>query len=201
MNKIQVSKRGFTLIELLIVIAIIAVLAVAVVLVLNPAELLKQGRDATRLSDLGAIDSALGLWLADVTNTSSWGFGGITATRCTSGTVKPGGGAGSCTPNSARTTDGLGWVGPVNLGLISGGSPLAQLPLDPSNGGTTCAGSPAVCFYAFESYATIGQYKLGANMESVKYGTNGGGDVESDAKDGGTVGTWHETGTLVSTAW
>ena len=37
-------KRGFTLIELLVVIAILAVLATATILVLNPAELLKEGR-------------------------------------------------------------------------------------------------------------------------------------------------------------
>ena len=51
-------KKGFTLIELLIVIAILAVLSVAVVLVLNPAELLKQARDSTRISDMAAINSA-----------------------------------------------------------------------------------------------------------------------------------------------
>lgn len=191
--------KGFTLIELLIVIAIVAVLAVAVVLVLNPAELIKQSRDSTRISDLSAIDAALGLWLADVVNTSSWGTGGTT--RCTSGTVEPGGIASSCAQNVIRTTEGSGWVGPVSLDLISGGSPLSLLPLDPSNGQTTCAGSPAVCFYAFEPFATVGKYKLGANMESVKFGNGGSADVELDSKDGGTVPTWHETGTAVSTAW
>ena len=46
------SRSAFTLIELLVVIAILAILAVVVVLVLNPAELLKQSRDANRLSDM-----------------------------------------------------------------------------------------------------------------------------------------------------
>ena len=50
-------KKGFTLIELLIVIAILAVLGVTVTLVLNPAELLRQGRDSTRISDLSSINS------------------------------------------------------------------------------------------------------------------------------------------------
>ena len=55
----------FTLIELLVVIAILAVLATAVVVVLNPAELLKQGRDSTRLSDFSAIHSAIAFYLSD----------------------------------------------------------------------------------------------------------------------------------------
>lgn len=40
------NRKGFTLIELLIVIGILAVLATAVIMVLNPAELLKQARDS-----------------------------------------------------------------------------------------------------------------------------------------------------------
>ncbi|MFA7201381.1 MAG: type II secretion system protein, partial [Candidatus Paceibacterota bacterium] len=45
------SVRSFTLIELLIVIGILAILTAAVVIVLNPTELLKQGRDSTRMTD------------------------------------------------------------------------------------------------------------------------------------------------------
>ena len=48
-------RKGFTLIELLIVIAVIAILAVIVVLTLNPAELLRQSRDADRLSDMATL--------------------------------------------------------------------------------------------------------------------------------------------------
>ncbi len=51
-----VSRRNtisaFTLVELLVVIAIIAILAVEVTLTLNPAQLLAQSRDATRISDM-----------------------------------------------------------------------------------------------------------------------------------------------------
>ena len=59
------NRKGFTLIELLVVIAILAVLAVAVTLILNPAELVRQGRDSTRLSDIGTVHRAIGLYFAD----------------------------------------------------------------------------------------------------------------------------------------
>jgi len=62
---INTNKNSFTLIELLVTIAILAVLAIAVVLVINPQELIKQGRDSTRLTDLGNINKALGLLLVD----------------------------------------------------------------------------------------------------------------------------------------
>src|SRR6056297_1976317 len=50
------NNQAFTLIELLVVIAILSVLAVAVTLILNPAELMRQARDSTRLSDLATIN-------------------------------------------------------------------------------------------------------------------------------------------------
>ena len=52
------SRKAFTLIELLVVIAIIAILAVVVVLTLNPAALLQQSRDSSRLSDMQTITSS-----------------------------------------------------------------------------------------------------------------------------------------------
>ncbi|MCL4392125.1 prepilin-type N-terminal cleavage/methylation domain-containing protein [Patescibacteria group bacterium] len=58
-------RRGFTLIELLIVVALLSVLATAVILIINPAELLAQGRDALRISDLATLNSTLALFQAD----------------------------------------------------------------------------------------------------------------------------------------
>lgn len=59
------SRVSFALIELLVVITIVAILAVAVILAVNPAELLKQARDITRLSDLDTLNHALWFYQVD----------------------------------------------------------------------------------------------------------------------------------------
>lgn len=62
--------RGFTLLEILIVIAIIAILAAFLIWVLNPAEILRRGRDSQRLSDLKTLNQALAYYLTVVSNPS-----------------------------------------------------------------------------------------------------------------------------------
>ena len=76
---VRISKRGFTLLELLIVIAIISVLAVILILVLNPTEILKKSRDSQRLSDLGTLKTALGIY---VTSSSTPDLDAAVATDC-----------------------------------------------------------------------------------------------------------------------
>ena len=187
-------KKGFTLIELLIVIAILAILATAVVLVLNPAELLRQGRDSTRISDLAALNSAIALFTADVITYTVTSTTGI----CTGASIMPKSvnSTTTCASSNSSSTavNGAGWV-PVNFNLISGGSPLPKLPIDPNNAGTTCLGSVAICQYVYLASSTPSwTYKILANMESTKYGTLGGSDVESNTKDGGVIDTWYEVG-------
>src|SRR5690242_10937254 len=53
------KNKGFTLIELLVVIAIIAALATVVFVALNPAQRLKDTRDARRTSDVNSILTAI----------------------------------------------------------------------------------------------------------------------------------------------
>ena len=53
------TKKGFTLLELLIVIGILSILSTTVVLVINPAQLLKKARDAQRISDLNTVKTAI----------------------------------------------------------------------------------------------------------------------------------------------
>lgn len=74
---------GFTLLELLIVISIIAILSIALVFMLNPAETLKKGRDAQRISDLKTLKTSLGLMLTSTSTPSLDGtFGAATSVVC-----------------------------------------------------------------------------------------------------------------------
>ncbi|OGE29284.1 hypothetical protein A2867_05385 [Candidatus Daviesbacteria bacterium RIFCSPHIGHO2_01_FULL_40_11] len=56
---LQSKQKGFTLIELLVAITIVAILAVSVFVALNPAQRLKDAKDARRASDLDSILSAI----------------------------------------------------------------------------------------------------------------------------------------------
>lgn len=186
------SKKGFTLIELLIVIAILAVLSVAVVLVLNPAELLKQARDSTRISDMAALNSAIALYLTDV---SAPGLGGQANAACVTKYTSTalGVAANPTGPFTQLTTlatstinNGTGWVS-VDFTQISAGAPISRLPLDPVNNtvGTTT--------YQY-AYACTGlSYKLATIMESAKY-SNATTGYMRNSYDGGTNNSWYEVG-------
>ena len=178
------NRKGFTLIELLVVIAILAVLAVAVTLILNPAELVRQGRDSTRLSDIGTVHRAIGLYFADqqeITFTAS--------TTCTVASTTCPTSAAACTStgaaysvNASTTVSGTGWVH-IDFTSMTTGSPLARLPIDPVNSDPN--------FYVFVTN-TSEEYEIDANMESTRYANGGGDDVEST--DGGDNDNWYEVG-------
>jgi len=148
-------KKGFTLLELLVVIAILAILAVTVVLVLNPAQLLAQARDSQRVSDLSTIKSAIGLYLATADNPTITAVANCTATDCSTD-----GPFGSETITSSTVVTGTGWVA-VALSDTAGGSPLASLPLDPTNLGSY--------FYAYKGEDTNKTFELDGRLESEKY--------------------------------
>ncbi len=192
------SRAGFTLIELLVVIAVLAVLAVVVVLALNPAGLLQESRDANRLSDMGTLNTALGLYSADVTS-PSFGIAStvypsiwdVSATS-TSGDQCQGSGMLSlpasytwqCAASSSyRSAMGSGWI-PVNFSAISAGAPFSQLPVDPINQTSS---------RLFYTYSTNGsQWEVTAAFESTKYKL--GGSADAVTGDGGTLATIYEKG-------
>jgi prepilin-type N-terminal cleavage/methylation domain-containing protein len=195
--KITKSKKGFTLIELLVVIAIIAILAVVVILTLNPAELLRQARDSNRVSDFATLKSAIALYSTDVATTtplyqtayvlySSYGSATSGTSTYESSTNSNWWGflgtEGALSATGTRSVAGTGWV-PLNFNAISSGAPIGTLPVDPVNLGPN--------FYVYAASSTV--FKLATKMESVKYGTAGGGDVVTN--DGGNSTSTYEQGT------
>ncbi len=169
------SRVGFTLIELLVVIAIIAILAVVVVLTLNPGQLILQARDSNRLSDLASLNSAINLYVTDLSINGSIALGSSSVTyvsipdptaTTTAGTDcagigLPSGGSFHCAASSTfRKVDGTGWI-PVNLTRMSQGAPLGQLPIDPVN--QTSTGS----YFSYQTNGTT--WKAVAAPESQKY--------------------------------
>jgi prepilin-type N-terminal cleavage/methylation domain-containing protein len=59
------KSRGFTLIEILIVVAIIGTLGTWLIMLINPGQQFKKGRDAQRKSDIRQMQTALELYRSD----------------------------------------------------------------------------------------------------------------------------------------
>lgn len=205
-------RKGFTLIELLIVIGILAILATTVVIVLNPAQLLAEARDAQRIQDMATLTTGLSLFIASVSSPDLDGAGSCTAScfvnldvdnlaseGCAGTTdgilTGPNGAARHGTKTDAidadRFVNGTGWV-PVNFALISSGAPFGLLPTDPVNT-TTYFYS-----YACDNNTAAKTFEVNANMESNKFQSGGSNDVESDNEDGGNVGTIYEKGSSLT---
>jgi len=180
------SEKSFTLIELLIVIGIVAVLAAVVVLILNPAQFMAQARDSRRLDELQTLNKAISVYLATghtylgETNTVYVSIPDSTSTCANLGLpALPSGWSYHCSnSDNYRKVDGTGWI-PVNFTLVSFGSPLNILPIDPENSTST---------RRYYTYVIGGSYKLTALFESDKY-------TEKAAKDGGVDLAEYEVGT------
>ena len=169
-------KKGFTLIELVIVIAILAILAAVVVLVLNPAQLMAQARDSQRISDLSSVKIAIALYLTTSTSTPTIGTGPIcTATGC-----NVGGPFGVESITTSTAIDSNGWV-PVDFRKTAGGSPLPNLPLDPTNSGNY--------FYAYKGENTDHTFELDGRLESQRYRDI----MKTDGGDKNTCATYVES--------
>lgn len=222
----QNQKRGFTLLELLITISIIAILSLIIIFILNPAETLKKSRDAQRIADLSTLKTALGLYLTasstpdlDAATTVCIPSSGATAmisysleaadsSSCGTTIVKgndAAGGGFSATDNcryggtggTAGVVDGTGWV-PVNLTVLTGGSPISNYPLDPTNTIallTAPTSSDLVYRYVCQnSITTAGKpsyvFEIDAQLESAAYTS----EDDRRAKDGGDNVNYYEVG-------
>lgn len=120
MKKSAQPFKGFTLVELLVVIAIIAILAAVVVLIINPLELTRRGRDAARLQDLAHLQQAINVAVQEATQSGSDILCSGSSYPCT-----------GASHTGTRDSDGTGWV-LVNLGSQQAVS-VPTLPADPTN--------------------------------------------------------------------
>ncbi len=173
-------KKGFTLLELLIVIGILAVLSTTMVLVINPAEMLRRARDSQRISDLNTIKSALAFYLTEAAspnlgNDSNWyvyNHTTITIPTDCAGRTK--------SASSSQAVDGGGWI-PVKLSDLTGGSPISGYPVDPNPASNQR-------YYIYLPNNASSTFELLANMESTTYTAN-------EATDGGILSDLYEVGT------
>lgn len=154
------GRSGFTLVELLVVIAIVAILAAVVVLIINPLELTRRGRDAARLSDLANLQSAINVAVQEAT-----GSGAVSVLCKVSGAYP-------CSGKSnvdTRSADGSGWV-KSDLSTQQSVS-VPTLPVDPIS-------NSAVYHYTY--CADNDQWEINAVLESVqqkgKMATDGGNE-------------------------
>jgi len=184
-------KKGFTLLELLIVIGILAILSTTMIIVINPAQMLKKARDSQRISDLNSLKTAIAFY---ITETSAPSIGTVYTAKTYSDVNAVLCGAAGVATSTTQVTNGTGWI-PINFDGMTGGSPIGSLPTDPNK--TLINANPGRYYVYLVGSATNYTFKLAANLESTYYSTSGGGDVETG--DGGTETTLYEVGTSLTT--
>ena len=163
------TAQGFTLVELLVVISIIIILAAVVMIVINPFETLKRGRDSTRLSDLVNLQQAINVAVQESASTSSEILCKGTTAPCRGASNGPG----------ARVNSGSGWV-KVDLSSQQTVS-VPTLPIDPSDSAT----------YHYVYCSNGNSWKIESKLESTK-------ELARLTGDGGIDDTLYEVGSNLS---
>jgi len=160
------NNKGFTLVELLIVIGIVAILVTAVIVLINPAEYLRQARDSRRVQDLTAIDKALQVIEVLYPNTSFGNHQTVyisipdTSDVCANlglPNLPSGWGYHCVTEDNLQKINGNGWI-PVDFSNAQGIS-FSNLPIDPVN---------ATSSQEYYTY-TPGSWALTCFVESQKH--------------------------------
>ncbi|MEK7534020.1 MAG: type II secretion system protein [Patescibacteria group bacterium] len=137
------TRKGFTLIELLIVITIIATLAVTVFVALNPAQRIKDAKDARRTSDIDSILTAIHQAIVDNKGSvpsnlpANPGAGNPPNERqLGTGDATVAAGCGTAIATNGCNTPTLTACADLMTGTINVSKYLKTMPIDPS-GGTT----------------------------------------------------------------
>ncbi len=188
--------EAFTIVELLIIIIVLAILGLIVINTVNPGEIMKQSRDAMRVSDLQALNKVLLLYEAE--GNTSFGTANTvylslpdSNANCSTYALPtlPGGWSYACKPEATyKNVDGTGWV-PVDFSNILSGSPMSNLPVDPVN---------SITGRYYYSYITGGSWELNASVEAQANVVGNSGDKVSS--DGGDDPTKLEIGTNLALA-
>jgi type II secretory pathway pseudopilin PulG len=196
-NNFLKTEDSFTLVELLVVIGILAILTAAVVIVLNPAELLRQSRDSQRITDLASVNKAIQLLLSQNPSISlgnaSTVYISIADSSSTCGSLGlpalPAGYSYSCTAaGNAGSISGNGWI-PVDFSATNVQN-LPKLPLDPASS------AAAGLYYAYMPNPAKSTFELTATFESQKYRI--GGSADKASTDGGNTTYLYEKGSDLS---
>ncbi|MEK7611708.1 MAG: prepilin-type N-terminal cleavage/methylation domain-containing protein [Patescibacteria group bacterium] len=108
-------KKGFSLLELIVSLAILTLISSVLILIINPLQIKKKGRDVVRLMDLGTIAQAVESYAVD--NGSPPETEGVLRRSDTS--LTPG--------QPPQLSNGQGWIG-TDLSAY-----LEKLPADPLN--------------------------------------------------------------------
>ncbi len=193
------QQKGFTLVELLIVITILVILGVVVVVLIDPAEILAQSRDAQRISDLASMKGAIQLTVSSTTPSSANcyiiaapnGTNQPTANIFTTLMTAVGSsGYGITATATAQLVDGTGWVR-LDYRAASTGKAMTSLPLDPTN----ALASGLYYRWGCNKYSTY-LYEIDAALESEKYKPSCTATNCDDkaSKDGGGSATRYEIG-------
>jgi prepilin-type N-terminal cleavage/methylation domain-containing protein len=174
----DIKRLGFTLVELLIVIGILGVIASVLVIVLNPAETLRETRDTDRVSSLNSLNRAILFYETNIAiagGTPDLGQEETvylslpdTESDCSTYDTLPDldpGWSYACVEEATLfAIDGTGWI-PIDFTQTT--SSISFLPIDPIN---TLAGG---LYYTYVQ----GSWEISAVLESQKYQERYEGEV------------------------